>query len=90
MIGEELVHTFTQQLPVDLLPGSPIYAVRTNSYGWNSKRYYIDKTFVKEIGIDRLGWYITTKSGVRNSLKAIGKALFLTLEDAEAHLRSLE
>lgn len=90
MIGEELVHTFTQLLPVDLLPGSPIYAVRTTSYGWNSKRYWIDKTFVKEIGIDRLGWYITTKSGVRNSLKALGRALFLTLKEAEAYLATLE
>ena len=84
--GQELERQFESVLPDQLHIGMPIYAVRTQYYGFHDKRYYLDETQVKEIGIDKKGWYITTKSNVRNSLTSVGYQLFFNKTEAQSYL----
>ena len=69
--------------------GDTVFAVRGTKYGWNSKKFWIEKCVVKEIGWDKKSVYII--AGItRSNLTNFGKNIFFTELEAQNRLKELE
>ena len=69
--------------------GDTVFAVRETKYGWNSKKFWIEKCVVKEIGWDKKSVYII--AGItRSNLTNFGKNIFFTELEAQNRLKELE